>query len=416
MTKFWVSGIIALVVQSQATFAQKIDDERMRRDIEVAENVLSTLIKQEVNQQRGFFGLEIKGTYQEGYGVTFRLPGDYAMPMVFTMSGAKANIVYSDDIAPTIAYTRSREETPEARELPERKEAPERKERKEAAERKETTERKEATERRETYELKEQTKEKRRMAADSARDAYNKKIVKAAKDFIVDYGDFVSQLGPNERIVVTNQGENKSWYFKENKRTHISVEGSKADITAFKQGKITRDQALAKLKVVNTETVEVKEPDMELLESIFARLYRQDLSTTYFTENNVYYERLKDYGVIYYMNVSSSYRDDFNHHRMPTVGLEDIDEKARDKKVVELYPKFEQELKENMLEYGRTLKTLTDDEVLVFHITLTKCKDCGIPSTVELTVKSAVLKDYGAGKLDKNTAVSKFTVKKGANQ
>jgi hypothetical protein len=411
MMKFWVSGIIALVVQSQTTFAQKIDEERMRRDIEVAENVLSTLIKQEVNQQNKFWGVEIKGTYQEGYGVTFRLPGDYSMPMVFTMSGAKANVVYND-IAPTIAYSYSSDD---AREPRERKEAPERKERKESADRKEPAERKEA-ERKETYELKEQTRERRRMVADSVRDAYNQKVVKATKDFIVDYGDFISQLGPNERIVVTNQGENRSWYFKDNKRTHISVEGSKADITAFKQGKITRDQALTKLKVVNTETVEVKEPDMELLESIFSRLYREDLSQTYFAQGNVYYERLKDYGVIYYMDVASSYRDDFNHHRMPTVGLEDIDEKTRDKKVVELYPKFEQELKENMLEYGRTLKSLKDEEVLVFHVTVTKCKDCGIPASVEMTVKGSVLKEYGAGKLDKNTAASRFTVKKGANQ
>jgi hypothetical protein len=413
MMKYWVSGIIALVIQSQTTFAQKIDDERMRRDIEVAENVLSTLIKQEVGHQNKFWGLEIKGTYQEGYGVTFRLPSDYSMPMTFRISGAKGSTVFNDMTAPSVAFTYSSDDASEVRE---RKEAPERKERKESPDRKESAERKETPERKEAYELKEQTREKRRMAADSARDAYNQKIVKATKDFIVDYGDFISQLGHNERIVVTNQGENRSWYFKDNKRTHISVEGSKADITAFKQGKITRDQALAKLKVVNTETVEVKEPDMELLESIFSRLYREDLSQTYFVQGNVYYERLKDYGVIFYMDMASSYRDDFNHHRMPTVGLEDIDEKTRDKKVVELYPKFEQELKENMLEYGRTLKSLKDEEVLVFHITVTKCKDCGIPSSVEMTVRGSVLKEYGAGKLDKNAAVSKFTVKKGGNQ
>jgi hypothetical protein len=84
--------------------------------------------------------------------------------------------------------------------------------------------------------------------------------------------------------------------------------------------------------------------------------------------------------------------------------------------VTELYPKFEQELKENMLEYGRTLKTLGDEEVLVFNTTLTKCVKCGIPSTVELTIKSSVLKEYGSGKTDKNAALSKFIVKKGPAQ
>src|SRR5688572_24956881 len=94
--KFWVSGMIALVIQSHTIVAQKIDDERMRRDIEVAENVLSTMIKQEINQQRTFYGMEIRGTYQEGYGVTFRLPGDYSTPMVFSIPQGRT-MIYSDD-------------------------------------------------------------------------------------------------------------------------------------------------------------------------------------------------------------------------------------------------------------------------------------------------------------------------------
>jgi hypothetical protein len=387
--KIWISALITLAIQSYAV-AQKIDDERMNRDIEVAENVLATLIKQEVSQQRTFFGMDIKGHYQSGYGVTFRLPGDYSMPMVYTTSpDNKMNIIYHDDLRPAVAGSGSYAE-----------------ERPTGYERKKS----------ETYTLKEASVEKRRLAMDSARDEYNKKLIKAAKDFVVDYGDFISQLGPNERIVITNKGENRSWFFKDNKRTHISIEGMKSDITAFKQGKLTRDQALAKLQVVNTEYVEVKDTDMELFASIFSRLYREDLSKTYFSGNNVYYERLKDYGAIFYMQVYSSSPVGDRRVNMPTLGLEDIDEETRNKKVKELYPQFEQELKENILEYGRTLKSLGDNEVLVFNTILTKCVDCGIPSTLEISIKASTLKEFGAAKIDKNAAVGKFTVKKGPNQ
>jgi hypothetical protein len=334
--------------------------------------------------------MDIKGHYQEGYGVTFRLPGDYSMPMVYTTPSSDngTTIIYSDDLRPTIATT-----TPPAEE-------PQPYKRKQG----------------ETYQLKEASREKRRVAMDSARDDYNRKLIKAAKDFIVDYGDFISQLGANERIVVTNKGENRSWYFKDNKRTHISIEGSKSDINAYKQGKLTREQALAKLTVVNTEYVEVKETDMELFASIFSRLYREDLSKTYFSGNNVYYERLKAYGAIFYMQVYSSSPVGERRVNMPTLGLEDIDEETRNKKVTELYPQFEQELKENILEYGRTLKSLADEEVLVLNTTLTKCVDCGIPSSLELTIKASVLKEFGAGKIDKKSALGKFIVKKGPNQ
>jgi hypothetical protein len=81
-----------------------------------------------------------------------------------------------------------------------------------------------------------------------------------------------------------------------------------------------------------------------------------------------------------------------------------------------LYPKFEQELKENILEYGRTLKTLNDDEQLVFNVAMTKCESCGIPSTLEVTVKASVLKEFGTGKIDKAAGLTKFSIKKGPNQ
>jgi hypothetical protein len=78
--------------------------------------------------------------------------------------------------------------------------------------------------------------------------------------------------------------------------------------------------------------------------------------------------------------------------------------------------RIEKELKENMLEYGRTIKSLKDDESLIIQVTVTKCKGCNIPSTLELTVKGSVLKDFNAGKVDQSTAMTKINVKKGANQ
>jgi hypothetical protein len=207
-------------------------------------------------------------------------------------------------------------------------------------------------------------------------------------------------------------------YFDAPQRTHLSIEAVKSDLTQLRQGKITRDQALAKIKVVNTETVSEVEPDLELFSSIIGRLYSQDLSKTFFIGDQVYFERLKDFGAIYYMQVYSGIeRGDFsNRYVMPTLGLDDVDLETKDKKVKELYPKFEKELKENMLEYGRTIKSLKDEELLVIQVTITRCKGCNIPSTLELTVKGSVLKEFNAGKVDQSTAMTKINVKKGANQ
>lgn len=389
MVKFWISGIIALSMQSHIAPAQKIDEDRMKRDIEVGENVLATLIKQEMNQQRTFFGLDVKGSYQPGYGVTFRLPGESSMPFIISI-GADNMMPPTPVIADGNGY-RYTYRTNGA----------------------DVEDRREETD---AYKLADKSRDRKRLGADSIRNAYNARMIKAAQDFILDYGDFISQLTPNEKIVVTNQGDRQLFYFNAGKRTRISVEGTMSDIAALKQGKLSREQALKKLTLVNTESVEVKEPDMEMLSSIFSRLYRHDLSKTYFTEGNVYYERLKDYGSIFYMQMVSSIESGFDKFTIPTLGLEDLDQKARDKKVAELYPAFERDMKENILEYGRSLKSLKDDEVLVFNVAMTRCTDCGIPSSLELSIKSSALKEFASGKLDKSSAIGKFVVKKGANQ
>jgi hypothetical protein len=386
--------LVICAILPLAVIGQKIDEERMKRDIEVAENVLGTLIKQQFNNQRTFFPLEVKGSYQAGYGVTFSLPADFTTPIVFTFSSGNDNFFISGNDGSQVNGGQTQIFGQDEFENEGRNSN--------------------------TIKLKDKAKEKRRMDMDSIRNAYNNKVIEAAKMFIVDYGDMITQLQPDEKIVVSNQGNQpRAWvnqYFNNTKRTHLSVELPKSELTQFRQGKLTRDQVISKLKVVNTETVDEVEPDLELLVSMFNRLYSADLSKTFFTENNIYYERLKDFGVIYYMHVYSSNEIDYGRFRMPTIGLNDVDLETRNKKIVELYPRFEKELKENILEYGRTIKSLGDTEVLVFQVRVTKCPQCGIPSTLEYTVKGEVLSKFNAGKIDRNAALGQIAIKKGANQ
>lgn len=376
--------VCALLLATSGIYAQTPDEERMNRDIKVAENVLSALIKNELNNGFTFFGIEVTGSYQPGYGVTFRVPGDQAVPFrISTLSGA-ATVVTSGGQVESYHYapqgTRARVvQGPRGVSV-----------------------------------QSDSGQESLEPPVDSARLFYNDVILTAAKDFIVDYGDFLSQLQPGEKIIVTNRNQ-RTFRFFNLSRTHIQVEGTKGDITAFRQGKLTRDQLMQKLTVVNTQTMEERDTELELLISIFDRLYRPDLSSTYFTGGNLYYERLKDYGAIVYMQVFSS-RGDGVMKIMPTLDNVEMPAEERDRKVAELYPKFERELMENIAEYGRRIKSLNPNEMLIFNVTLTKCPGCGIPSTLEVSVSNSVLRDYDAGKIDMTAALAKMTVKKGPKQ
>src|ERR1700755_337122 len=99
--RFLVMNILAFAAIT-ALAQGKIDEERMQRDIEIAENILQTLLRQEF-EKRNFFPYEVNGSYMPGYGVTFRLPGDLAN-MGF-MFNSEPSVVYNYSKSGSYSYS-----------------------------------------------------------------------------------------------------------------------------------------------------------------------------------------------------------------------------------------------------------------------------------------------------------------------
>ncbi|MBS1486741.1 MAG: hypothetical protein JST43_04065 [Bacteroidetes bacterium] len=387
MKNIWIAAIVLI---SASSFAQtKTDEARMQRDMEITENILSTLIKQQFGK-RNFFPMEVQGSYLPGYGVTYRLPSEF-FGNIFIQTDAAFDFQFPEPPQePGASYNSYGREG----------QAPK------------------------PFKARAKTNRQKTINADSSQAAYIEKLLLASKNFIADYGDLLSQLQPNEKIVITNRGDGRNNFqfvwngnaIDKRKQSILSVEGTKSDISQLRQGKISRDQFMAKLKIINSEVTDELQPDLETLSSIFGRLYSRDLSKTFFTDDNLYYERLKDFGVIYHMQVYASNQDEEGYFNLPTIRRNDLDQAARDKEVKRMYPEFESSIKDDFLEYGKTVKSLKDDEVLMLEVQLTRCGGCAIPSTLELSVKNSVLKDYASGKLSKEAALAKVSVKQGAAQ
>ncbi len=379
------------------TKAQSKGADRMEQDILVAENILGTLLRQEAGH-RGFWPVDVKGTYTAGYGVTLKLPvgGFYNRWMTqgsqpaIAMPGVPGAYSYS------YSYSRSEDEEKAIKES-----------------------------KRDQVRVKTPKPSRRgEEVDDSTMSKARERFMDVAKNFLADYGDVISGLKADERIIISNRSDEFEPDFEvmwisgsggsggRAKRALMSVEAKRSDIEQLKQSKITRAEFLNRLKVTDTQTAESVDPDLEVLASLFGRLYREDLSTTYYSQGSLNYERLKDFGVIYYMRVYSSMEMEDDRFAMPTVDKRDLSQAERDKQVKDLYPKFELDLKENIVEYGRTLRSLKDNEQLVFKVKMTACKGCGIPATLELSIPSNALKDYGSGKANREATVAKISVKK----
>ena len=148
-----------------------------------------------------------------------------------------------------------------------------------------------------------------------------------------------------------------------------------------------------------------------MLASIFQRLYKSDLASTYYTSNKITYEPLKSFGVIYKMKVYSSISSGRDRHKIVTRNMTDLTKSERDKIVREMYPKFIEELKGNILDYAKTLKSIKKGESIMFQVILTECNTCEIPKKVNVSVKYDVLLEYDLGKLSREKALKEINVK-----
>lgn len=354
--------------------SQSIDKERMKRDLEVAENILATLVKNSKSEFQFFMHQEVDGNYVPGYGVIFNFPKGFGIP------AARSIHPGSDDV---IIIDRNRVIKEEGRRV--------------------------------TIEM--------NTDADSLAELQEEAMIDLMKTFLVDYGGLIGELKPEERILVVSQKDRHFYDPWDHGKgpAKTSAEVIKKDLNAYKQGKLSHAQLEERIKVTRGETpVEVPQ-DMELMASILDRLYRQDLSDTYYASGKVRYEYLPGFGVIYEMKVYSSIiLDDWlggeQLHNLPTLSIKRAPKSERDKKVKELYPLFIEQLKTNMASYGRTLSSLKDNEMLMIHVKLTRCTACEIPESVELSITASDLKAFASGKIQEKEVLSRISVQESGKQ
>lgn len=437
--------------------AQESERERMNRDIKVAENVLSTLIKQQSGKREIHIPLHVTGEYKTGKALFIvpvggigrailagsdflsRFPDyfpdfDTAEVTVreFSFDNGGMDSEFSQNINHRKApVEKSEEEREKRKEKTEKREEETGKVKKEdrkdrIKQDKEEWRKDEAGQNNHRGFIKMRTRHIPPMnenqsfeqffghTPDSINDRFNEQLIASAKIFIADYGDLLSALKDNDKIVVTTKSNNHSSYFQNSNQKYVTVTGKVSDVRLYKKGSLTRDQLMSRITVTEGLLKEELKPDYELLQTIFSRLYRDDLSKTFFV-NHITYEEEEDRGLTYRMTAYSGQRRGDTYY-MPTLGKEEVRRTEREKLVKELYPRFEEDLIANIVEYGKTLKSLKSNEFLTFDVTYTQCTGCKIPASATYSIRMSDLSDYASGKINKSKVISRVSIKKGEPQ
>ncbi len=395
--------LFTLCFVSLRVWAQQIDEQRMNRDLEVAKNILNTLISDN-NNNMFFMNNSIDATYLPGYGVTFTIPDN--MFWRFNIMNKKFMIARPG------AYSYSYEyKSPDSGDVPTPPTAGI-----DSGNQSQSSVDVYVTPDKEVSKSKDNNGD-----IDKSEEEYEAHLKNSIMTFFSDYADLISQLGPDSRIRVVQKaspdfkmtfafagdsGENSS----QNNADGFSAEVYKKDISAYREGKINLDEF--KKRVTFTDmNKETHVPDLDLFSKILKSYFSPDVSQTYFVDNTPSYERIKDYGVIYSVQTFSSYEDN-DVFKMPSTPGQTLNEQDRNKKVVALYPKFEEDVKNFIVDYGRAIHSLGDNEMLVIKIKLTRCDQCSMPKSIEVSVNASVLSQYEQQKITRDTALAAITIKR----
>lgn len=388
--------LITLTLTTGILNAQSLDKDRMQRDIEVMENILASLFQENeegmVTPNLYFANQHtIEGSYLEGFGVLFSVAPRFRFGAVqldhnrIRREAIRGNAIVIPEGQRVIIDQEGKIQT---------------------------------------------------TAEDSlATESRFRKVVEA---FAVDYAYLLRLLPPNEKVMIRYgggpaQGEPFVVWSGIASSTPgggavLSAVVSKADLDAFQNERITKEQLLSRIRFT-TDTGEVGEADRDLLllSSIFSRLYKSDLSEEFFLNSSANFERIEGVGVVYYLTMGSKSRSPsiyfYDGSRLrtrerggvvapqPTDALPPEEEQEM-ANLEEAYPEFLKELKNNIIEYGSIVKNLAPGEALIFRIKLPSCEDCqSMPQKLEVTCRQATLENYRKNKITLEKAVGELVVK-----
>lgn len=387
---------IALLFTILFTWAQGPDQDRMQREIEVAENILATLLEEPQDDRspeaRFFISRnQVEGSYLEGVGVLFTIQPD----LLGRITGAGSVRFFFPGEDPQVII---QEET----------------------EKSETEE----TDKRSTSGLEERFRQ-------------------VAGDFMADYAFLLRRLPDEEKVMIRLQSKPIGIFagsahgaVRRNAELAYSAVLPKADILAFQSNRISREQLADRIAFTfqqkGTAATEGIDRELELLSGIFGRLYRSDLSEDFHISSTPSYERIPGVGAVLNLSMMPDHLGfapaiaGLRFSRGDAIGYYFRTEKSKEEpekeneadkkadragKADEAYPAFEKLLLENIVEYGSIVKALADEEALIFQVSFPDCDECKeMPGKLEVTARRSTLQDYRQGRLALEQAAGQLSV------
>lgn len=390
-----MSFIVALTLMFciQSAGAQSnIDVNRMNRDINIMENVLQEIFKtrmgsesNRIHVRSGAFSFgrsnDIRGTYLPDYGVIFTISKNQPGIVAFSDEGDE-NLSYS--------FQYGGEGTGE----------------------------------------------------DVTEESITNKIV----EFLRDYGSTIGQLSDNDRVMVVfkaPKSENDLAIFrssgdeKEVIRPNIptiSVVATKSDLQAHRAGDVNEETFRNRLDISTTEANGRNQMDMKVMANIFETAFKESDEKSFRVSGSVDYLYLNNFGALFSFDARYTRLGDVfglaNRIRAievlkdakgeASVRVQSEDAKAeaeREEKqaeqkqeVINAYDQFLTDLKEYIVDYGRTLNSVENNQHILVSVTLASRYE-EIPERIDMQIQKSTLVAMDRGNTSREQAMNEIQVR-----
>lgn len=279
-------------------------------------------------------------------------------------------------------------------------------------------------------------------------------IIIRMKEFMQDYAPTIGQLQNDERVMliygtegggtsgrVTFSSGNfiSSSSSSDNTQQRIpiiSTVAEKRDLEAYKKGNVNKDAFNERISVSTVEPSKERRLDLEVMGNIFETAFERDSDKNQFhISGSVKHLKLDNFGAIYFFTVrrntmlgypvnitglfSASSSDDSNQkvrlNAMSKVKKSDEeDAKEEEQKQIQeeikAFHEFRQQIKEYLVDYGRTLKSVEPNNHILVSVTIRSRLD-EIPERIDIQVQKSTLDALDRGRIDRAAAIDRITVR-----
>jgi hypothetical protein len=261
------------------------------------------------------------------------------------------------------------------------------------------------------------------MEVEEGSSAYFNPVLRAMDDFSINFmadNSFLfAGLPKNEEFIIIHQERTNTsnisgvyviGYSNRSSNARREYRLSVSDIQDYEAGKIDREALMERITVRSEESKPV-EQDLILFANVLHSLYPQmDGTNTFFSTSPPMIESMPLTAIAFNWKLYSSYPLSNDQYRLPNFTEAIVSLDVRNKILEKHYPEFISGLKEKILDYGRTIRSLNEEQSVQFKISLPEC-NCKMPSEVNLEMKMKDVMDYTKGNLSRADALNRIRLK-----